>query len=157
AVRAMGHRALKAEAMSHLVVIGLVVLLLVLPGLTGAEAAPPSAASVQVTMIPVGSTPYGVAVDPRTNVIYVANRPSGTGSVIDGATNTVAATVPVGHYPQDVAVDSPTNRVYVANQYSNSVSVIDGVSNTVVARVKVGAYPYGVAVNPATDTIYVTN
>src|SRR6266568_6428361 len=51
-------------------------------------------AAIRVTAtIPVGSFPAGVAVNPRTNTIYVAND-SGTVSVIRGRTNTVRATIP---------------------------------------------------------------
>ena len=38
--------------------------------------------------IPVGSAPYGVAVDPAARTAYVTNYSSGTVSVIDEATNT---------------------------------------------------------------------
>ena len=48
--------------------------------------------------IPVGSKPWGVAVNPTTNMIYVANSDccltSPTISVIDGTTNTVINTIP---------------------------------------------------------------
>ena len=43
-----------------------------------------------------GSEPEGVAVNPTTNRIYVANYDSNNVSVIDGASNTVVATVAVG-------------------------------------------------------------
>lgn len=46
--------------------------------------------------VPVGQTPYGVAVNPETNKIYVANYSPGTVSVIDGSTNTVVSTLAVG-------------------------------------------------------------
>ena len=49
-----------------------------------------------VATVPVGTWPDGVAVNPTTNRIYVANCDSNNVSVIDGATNTVVATVPVG-------------------------------------------------------------
>jgi YVTN family beta-propeller protein len=41
----------------------------------------------------VGARPLGVAVNPETNRIYVANSGDDTVSVIDGATDTVIATV----------------------------------------------------------------
>ena len=54
------------------------------------------------------------------------NDSSGTVSVIDGASNTVAATVSVGSDPLAVAVNAVTGQVYVANESSGTVSVIDG-------------------------------
>ena len=49
--------------------------------------------------IGVGSDPHGVAVDGTTDTVYAANYGSDTLSVIDGATNTVAATIGVGSRP----------------------------------------------------------
>jgi len=39
--------------------------------------------------IPVGRAPYGVSVNPSTNIAYVTNRDGHTVSVIDGKTNTL--------------------------------------------------------------------
>lgn len=110
-----------------------------------------------IATIPVGTDPQGVAVNPLTNRIYVANHGSNDVSVIDGATNTVVATVPVGVEPQAIGVNPSTNLVYVTNQGGDSVSVIDGASNAVVATIPVGTRPFGVAVNATTNRIYVGN
>ncbi len=101
---------------------------------------------------PVGNGPYGIAVNPTTNRVYVTNDGDNTVSVLDGSTNSVIATVPVGLCPQQVAVNPTTNRVYVSNAYDNTVSVIDGNANKVLSTVTVGNYPYGVAVNPTTQS-----
>ena len=49
--------------------------------------------------VKVGSFPAGIAVDPFGTRIYVTNGGSNTVSVIDAATNTVAAVIPVGRSP----------------------------------------------------------
>ena len=49
--------------------------------------------------IVVGSSPIGVAVNPKTNLIYIADRDSNTTSIINGTTNIVIKTVPVGASP----------------------------------------------------------
>ena len=49
-----------------------------------------------VATIPVGESPFGVAVNPANGLVYVTNAGSNTVSVIDPATNTVVATIPVG-------------------------------------------------------------
>ena len=46
-----------------------------------------------ITTIHVGKSPYGVSVNPSTNMIYVANNADNTVSVIDGKTNRVINTV----------------------------------------------------------------
>jgi len=75
--------------------------------------------------IPVGSAPAGIAVDWKTNRIYVANRGDGTVSVINGQTNAVVATIPVGLRPGGVTVNWRINRAYVANA-GGTVSVLAG-------------------------------
>lgn len=72
--------------------------------------------------IPVGSSPYGVAVG-RTKA-FVTNFESDTVSVIDLATNTVVQEVAVGDGPSGVAVSARSGSVYVTNVLGNSVSVL---------------------------------
>ena len=84
-------------------------------GSPGAMASGDPTVIATISIGPGGGTPAGVAVNPTTNRIYVANQWSNNVSVIDGATNTVVATVPVGTCPEDVAVNPSTNRIYVAN------------------------------------------
>jgi YVTN family beta-propeller protein len=109
------------------------------------------------TTIPVGTSPFGVAANPVTDTIYVANTFDDTVSVISGRRNTVVATITVGLDPFGVATNPVTNTIYVASQTVNEVVVIRGRTNTVVATVGVGGTPQGVAVNPRTKTIYVAN
>ncbi len=156
-----------------LAVIGAVVLAVVLAGCRGpsggqaSTASSPSAAPSTSEQGPTGQGPYtvaatvpveggafGLAVDPSTHTVYVANADN-TVSVIDGATRTVTATVPVGKGPVDLAVDASTHTVYVANA-DNTVSVIDGTTRTVTATVPVGKGPVDLAVDPGTHTVYVT-
>ena len=79
---------------------------------------------------------------------YVTNSGSGTLSVVDTTSNTVAATVGVGAAPRGLAVNVTANRAYVANSGNGTLSVIDTTSNTVVATVGVGVLPQGIAVAP---------
>jgi YVTN family beta-propeller protein len=114
-------------------------------------------APVIPTVIAVGNAPVGVATDPVTNTVYVANNSDNTVSVINGATNEVTATVHVGTAPLGLAVNPTTNRIYVANNGANTVSVIDGTSNIVIGVVAVGNGPVAVAVDPVTNKVYVAN
>jgi YVTN family beta-propeller protein len=89
---------------------------------------------------------------------YVANFGSNTVSVIDTATNKVAATVPVGTNPTGVAVNPNGQLAYVANQSDNTVSVIRTATNVVVGLpIPVGTTPNAVAVTPDGAHVYVSN
>ena len=84
----------------------------------------------------------------------------GTVSVIDTATNTVAATISLGtnQNPFGVAITPDGTRAYVTINFPNNfVSVIDTATNTVVATIPVGAGPIGVAITPDGTRAYVTN
>jgi YVTN family beta-propeller protein len=108
-----------------------------------------------IATVAVGQRPIYVAVDQKTNRIYVSNQTDNTVSVIDGVTNQVLDIVKVGRYPNGIAVDSNTNTIYVANLGSGSLSIISGDKLT-VSTLWLGSYPAKVAVNPSTDRVYVT-
>ena len=115
---------------------------------TSAQPVLTKADSLISLVITVGKNPPSVAVNPKTNRIYVANYGDNTVSVIDGKTNSVVNTVKVGKNPEGVAVNPSTNMIYVTNNRDNTTSVIDSRTNSVVETIKVGSNPYDVAVNP---------
>jgi YVTN family beta-propeller protein len=126
-------------------------------------------------LVRVGSEPFALGINEKTNTIYVANNGENTVSVIDGATcdgtnmtgcGQHTATIHVGPGPNGVAVNPLTNTVYVANGESNTVSVIDGDTCNASATggcaqspqtVVVGNSPYPIDVDQRTDTVYVGN
>jgi YVTN family beta-propeller protein len=123
----------------------------------------PIVSGINQTIVPVGEFPISVAVNPNTNMVYVANYLSGRVSVIDGTANSLVRDVPVGEFPiNSVAVNPNTNMVYVANSNSSTVSVIDGTTGR-AENIAVGSGPTDIAVSPRfangtnSDTIYVTN
>jgi YVTN family beta-propeller protein len=107
--------------------------------------------------ISVDGSPTGIAINPKTNLTYVANRDFNTVSVIDVKTKTIVRYIQVDDSPSALAVNPLTNMVYVANSDSNTTSIIDGKTNSVVKAVAVGYSPRGVAVNPLTNMVYVAN
>jgi DNA-binding beta-propeller fold protein YncE len=132
-----------------------------------------------ITLGPAFTTPDGVAIDPATDTVYVADlqngEGSGTVSVINGAICNATTTTGCGHTPPAVTIGfgptavafDPSNRtVAVTNIEDTSVSVINAATcNATVTtschrtqpRFPVGRAPNVVAIDPAVQTIYTAN
>jgi YVTN family beta-propeller protein len=119
-----------------------------------AELATVDETSGSVTNIATGATPCAVALNPATNLIYVANHEDDSVTVLDGTQSKVLATVKVGEKPQGIAIDAKTNRIYVANVHGDTVSVIDGAHNAVIKTLRTGHNPFALAVNGSTARLY---
>ena len=131
-------------------------------------ACPPSQAQSLVATLPSGPNPTAVAVNPTTNMVYVADADVGTLTVINGATNT-ATTLPTGApNTTALAVNPTTNTIYalyLGSQSSGlggivvtpgSIAVINGVTNTVTTTIALPVLGSHIAVNPVTNQIYVS-
>jgi YVTN family beta-propeller protein len=81
--------------------------------------------------VKVGERPQGLAVDSANHKVYVANTHSGTTTIIDGTTNSIAATLSTGAWPFAIVVDSATHKAYVSSLGGDQVTVIDGTTLTV--------------------------
>ena len=116
-----------------------------------------TATNTVITIIPVGRSPYGVAVHPNGLTVYVTNSSDGTVSVIDTATNKVVDTILVGDGPVYAVAMAPDGSfLYATGGYSDSISVIDTTTNTVADTiVDIGALPASIAVHPNGLTLYV--
>jgi DNA-binding beta-propeller fold protein YncE len=125
----------------------------------------------------VGHQPIAIAINDRTNTIYVTNFASGdlpgTVSVISGAAcngthitgcSRRVPAVTTGLGPYGIAVDSRTGGVYVADYFSAAVTVLDGSRcnasvttgcHAAAREQAVGSSPDSVAIDPDTNTVYV--
>jgi YVTN family beta-propeller protein len=106
--------------------------------------------------IKVGIKPVGIAVNPNTDMVYVANYVSNTVSVIDGNKDILIDTIKVGRNPYSVAVDTITNRIFVTSIGTNSTTVIDGSSNKILDNITLKDRPGSLAVDSADRLLYVT-
>lgn len=104
--------------------------------------------------VKVGANPIALAIDRKTNIIYVANTGGGSISVIDGVSDDVVATIPGEAHPYAIAVNDTTGTVYVTNTYSNAVTVVD-VRKGTAHPLNVGGAD-GIAIDARTDTIFLT-
>ena len=133
------------------------------PPFISPSANPSIPAFVSSTNSPTAS-PAAVAVNPISNMVYVANQITNNVSVFSGAIGSTPAAfvadVSVGTKPVALAVNQVTNKIYVLNQGSNSITVIDGTSNTAVATISQGAgtfTPTALAINPVTNQVEIAN
>lgn len=102
----------------------------------------------------IGGDPRGMAVDPTSGHIYVANSWTNDVSVIDGKAMQIITTVPVGLQPLDVAIGKD-GHIYVTNSNSDNVAVLDAQSNRLLGVVPVSIMTRSMAVHPGTGQVYV--
>ncbi len=106
----------------------------------------------------VGRQPWGVAVNPITDKVYVADFTDGDVRVLQASTLTPLATIPMGGEPTFVEVDSAANRAFTVSHLQNRLVVINGSLNTVEASQPTGgAGAFGLAINPALNRAYVSH
>jgi YVTN family beta-propeller protein len=104
--------------------------------------------------MPVPS-PYGVAISPVGERLYVTDWYEASVTVLNSQTGEMLATIPVGNTPEGIAVTPNGEYVYAGNVASFDVSVIDAVTNTVVTTIPTAYSPYGIAVSPDGQEVYV--
>jgi len=103
--------------------------------------------------------PYGVAVNPVTNQVYVAST-SGKLVIIDGESDKVVDVVlpPVPTGLDGVAVNPASNNVFVSSGTANTVFVYDADVGGWICTLTVGSGLFrGIAVNPLTYHVLVSN
>jgi YVTN family beta-propeller protein/parallel beta-helix repeat protein len=120
-----------------------------------ATSTPRPTATPTATVDPSVLYPNGLAVDPRTHLVYVTSRDNNRLFVLDGVSLTVADNVGVGRLPFGVAVNTATNKVYVANWGTNDITVLDATTRAFLHTIDVGPSPTYVEINPLTNRIYV--
>lgn len=118
--------------------------------------------------IEVGSSPEGIAFGADGRRVYVANRESGTLTMIDARVNLALRTTPVHAWltppVQGVAASPDGRRVYVASGEQGVAVFADTALSPVVDTIPVaaggsagGLNPQGVAVSPDGRTLYVSD
>ncbi|MGC1580981.1 MAG: choice-of-anchor D domain-containing protein [Candidatus Acidiferrales bacterium] len=125
--------------------------------------AAPAHAQVVTASLSDSNVSHGVAINPVTNKIYLADE-AGTLSVIDGATNTLSTVSYSGGVENwAVAVNPVTNMVYVVDRGASKIDVFTGATASSAATFVSPAISPGagnlfaIAVNAATNMIYVAD
>jgi YVTN family beta-propeller protein len=81
--------------------------------------------------IAVAASGYAAAL--AAPLAYVSNEGSASVSVIDTASDKIAATFKVGTKPRGIALSTDGKRLYISDQSSNSLLAIDAVTGAVVS------------------------
>ncbi len=102
----------------------------------------------------------GVAMHPKKNLLYAANRGAdpkrGQVSVFDTATGKIVGTIPVDVSPYDLRFNADGSELYVSNWGSGNVAVIDVSAGKVVATIPTGLNPNAIALGDD-GRLYVSN
>src|SRR5699024_3170623 len=89
-----------------------------------------------VARVPVGTTPWNIAVRPDGAEAYVTNANEDTVSVIDLGELSVLETIHIGHIPTGVSATADT--VWVSGNASATVSALRISDRKVVGNVAIG-------------------
>lgn len=104
-----------------------------------------------------GNEANGLAVDPATNTLYVANTVQNLVNVINLATDKPIVNITVAA-PTGITYDASNNLVFATNSNTNTVTMISTNTNAVVGTaITVGNGPSFIAVSADGNWIYVTN
>lgn len=111
--------------------------------------------------VPIGRNPSGLAVNPRTDKIYIADDDTKL-RVVDARTLATESVIEVGAGGPAggvVAVNPANNKVYVTKGETAAApaatKIVDAATNTVAATVPAPNGPDGLVVNPVNGNAYV--
>jgi DNA-binding beta-propeller fold protein YncE len=108
-----------------------------------------------VARIPTPS-PYAVAVDSKTDDVYVSQGTGSSVAVINGSSNVVICQIQGAGTPYALAVDETRNLIFAADTGANSLWIINGSTNTIVTRVPIGSTS-ALAVDPLAAEAFAGN
>jgi YVTN family beta-propeller protein len=113
--------------------------------------------------IPVGQTPWSLAIAPDGHKVYVIDRTAGTLVVLDALAKAVQTTLPIGPEPGSIALTPNGSLAYITLTASDTVVVVNTVNLELAATIPVAAKPYAVAISNDGDAdetdeqVYVTH
>ncbi|MGC2290070.1 MAG: YncE family protein [Thermoplasmata archaeon] len=122
-----------------------------------------------VATIAVGTNPVGVAYDPRSGEIFVADMyyaggdsAAGKVSVINDTTDKVVANISVSGGPWEMVYDNAKNELFLDVRYGDgglgSFVVISCATNTVITpQLRAGDYPAAVTYDGALGEVFIAN
>jgi DNA-binding beta-propeller fold protein YncE len=101
-------------------------------------------------------SPYAVAVDSKTDRVYVSQGTGSSISVVDGSSDKVVSVIQGAGIPYALAVDETRDLIFAADTGANALWVINGSTDTIVARVHMGSTS-ALAVDPLAGEAFIGN
>jgi hypothetical protein len=96
--------------------------------------------------------PQGIAYEPSTDTVYVANGGDGSVGVFRADDFAAVGRLAVGKDADNVRVDRATGRVYIG--YGAALAIVDPSARTKVAEFALKGHPEGFQLDPAGDRIF---
>jgi YVTN family beta-propeller protein len=122
---------------------------------------PHSGAEVARWSTPGGApdAPRGLAYDPTTGLLAVAEGSAGNVSLIDTSNGTIQHTahLGLGTDPVAIAVDDPDNQLAVVESSDDAVALLNASTGTLIKVLTVGVMPDAIAYDPVADRLVVAN
>ena len=98
--------------------------------------------------------PQGIAYEPTTDTVYVANGGDGSVRLFRGGDFAAVGQIPLGEDADNVRVDAAAHRVYVGYG-SGALAVIDPTTRRKIADIALKAHPESFQLEPAGDRVFV--
>lgn len=106
--------------------------------------------------VPVGDRPAGIATNPSSGLVYVANHADDSLTVFHGPSMRMVATIPLAGGPRSVLVDPNAGRLYVSLARQASVAVLDAANLGSLGIIETGPEPRALALDRVRGRLYVT-
>lgn len=110
----------------------------------------------EVTGFQSGGFLSGLAVDPKTHLVYAADPGSNEVHVFK-SDGTKVGSIKVLRYPTGIAIQGATRRAYVTDALSDSLTVVNLDQRQATEQVPLGTSIWGVTYDPSAKRIYAAN
>jgi len=107
-----------------------------------------------IKKIKIGESAIGVAVDAKTNMIYVADKDDGVIVVVNGKTDKIVKKIKTAVGVSLLAVNQKDGVLYATNEVDGTLTVVNAKTNEVLQNIIVERNVFGLAVDQINSKVY---